>query len=29
MNMADEDEYINFYDFSKAYQDHPLMNGDA
>lgn len=25
MNMADELEYVNFYDFSKAYENHPLM----
>ena len=25
MNMEDEDEYVDFYDFSKTYQNHPLM----
>ena len=25
MNMDDEDEYVDFYDFSKTYQNHPLM----
>lgn len=25
MNMEDEDEYVDFYDFSKTYKDHPLL----
>jgi len=25
MNMEDEDEYTDFYDFSKTYIDHPLL----
>jgi hypothetical protein len=25
MNMEDEDEYTDFYDFSKTYKDHPLL----
>lgn len=25
MNMEDEDEYIDFYDFSKTYQNHPNL----
>ena len=25
MNMEDEDEYVDFYDFSKTYKNHPLM----
>ena len=25
MNMEDEDEYCDFYDFTKAYKDHPLL----
>jgi hypothetical protein len=25
MNMEDEDEYVDFYDFSKTYENHPLM----
>lgn len=24
MNMEDEDEYVDFYDFSKTYENHPL-----
>jgi len=26
MNMEDEDEYLEFYDFSKTYENHPLLN---
>ena len=32
MNMEDEDEYVDFYDFSKTYKNHPLLikqAGDA
>jgi len=25
MNMEDEEEYLDFYDFSRAYIDHPLL----
>jgi hypothetical protein len=25
MNMEDEDEYLDYYDFSKTYKNHPLM----
>lgn len=25
MNMEDEDEYVDFYDFSKTYENHPLI----
>lgn len=25
MNMEDEDEYVDFYDFSKTYENHPLL----
>jgi len=25
MNMEDEDEYLDFYDFSKTYENHPLL----
>ena len=25
MNMEDEDEYTDIYDFSKTYKDHPLL----
>ena len=25
MNMEDEDEYVDFYDFSKTYENHPLV----
>ena len=25
MNMEDEDEYVDFYDFSKTYDNHPLI----
>ena len=25
MNIEDEDEYVDFYDFSKAYKNHPLL----
>ena len=25
MNMDDEDEYVDFYDFSKTYENHPLI----
>lgn len=28
LNMEDEEEYVNFYDFSKAYKDHPLLIKD-
>ena len=28
MNIEDEDEYVDFYDFSKAYEDHPLLIKD-
>jgi hypothetical protein len=28
MNMADEEEYVDFYDFSKAYENHPLLIKD-
>lgn len=26
MNMEDEDEYLEYYDFSKTYENHPLLN---
>ena len=29
MNMEDEDEYVDFYDFSKTYVNHPLLIKDA
>lgn len=29
MNMEDEDEYLEFYDFSKTYENHPLLNKGA
>ena len=25
MNMEDEDEYLDMYDFSKTYENHPLL----
>lgn len=25
MNMEDEDEYVDYYDFSKTYKNHPLL----
>lgn len=25
MNMEDEEEYVDFYDFSKTYENHPLL----
>lgn len=25
MNMEDEDEYVDFYDFSKTYENHPFI----
>jgi hypothetical protein len=25
MNMEDEEEYLDFYDFSKTYENHPLL----
>lgn len=25
MNMEDEEEYVEFYDFSRIYRDHPLL----
>lgn len=25
MNMEDEDEYLDFYDFTKTYENHPLV----
>jgi hypothetical protein len=25
MNMEDEDEYVDFYDFRKIYENHPLL----
>ena len=28
MNIEDEDEYVDFYDFSKAYENHPLLIKD-
>ena len=28
MNMEDEDEYLDFYDFSKTYENHPLLIKD-
>jgi len=28
MNMEDEDEYVDFYDFSKTYENHPLLIKD-
>jgi len=29
MNMEDEDEYVDFYDFSKTYENHPLLLNKA
>ena len=29
MNMEDEDEYLDFYDFSKTYENHPLLVKDS
>lgn len=29
MNMEDEEEYVDFYDFSRAYIDHPLLIKDG
>ena len=28
MNVDDEEEYVDFYDFSKAYENHPLLIRD-
>lgn len=28
MNMEDEEEYVDFYDFSKTYENHPLLIKD-
>lgn len=28
MNMEDEEEYLDFYDFSKTYENHPLLIKD-
>lgn len=28
MNMEDEEEYLDFYDFSKTYENHPLLIGN-
>jgi len=25
MNIEDEEEYVDFYDFSKAFENHPLL----
>ena len=25
MNMEDEEEYVDYYDFSRIYIDHPLL----
>ena len=25
MNLEDEEEYLDFYDFSKTYENHPLL----
>jgi hypothetical protein len=25
LNMEDEDEYVDYYDFSKTYKNHPLL----
>jgi hypothetical protein len=31
MNMDDEDEFVDFYDFTKTYENHPLLikGGDS
>jgi len=29
MNMEDEDEFLDFYDFTKTYENHPLLIKDA
>jgi len=29
MNMEDEEEYADFYDFSKTYENHPLLLKDS
>ena len=29
MNMEDEEEYLDFYDFSKTYENHPLLVKDS
>jgi hypothetical protein len=29
MNMEDEEEYVDFYDFSKTYENHPLLIKNA
>mmetsp|Transcript_8207 Transcript_8207/g.13747 ORF Transcript_8207/g.13747 Transcript_8207/m.13747 type:complete len:282 (+) Transcript_8207:579-1424(+) len=29
LNMEDEDEYVDFYDFSKTYENHPLLIKDV
>jgi hypothetical protein len=28
MNMEDEEEYVDYYDFSKTYENHPLLIKD-
>lgn len=28
MSMVDEEEYVDFYDFSKIYENHPLLIKD-
>jgi hypothetical protein len=29
MSMEDEEEYVDFYDFAKAFQDHPLVEQNS
>jgi hypothetical protein len=28
MNIEDEEEYVDFYNFAKAYENHPLLIKD-